>query len=241
MNAGRDIPETYLMRHSRVLLAGLALSLVTPCVASGQMNRAVVTPRGGFVSFDKASGIEPGAFVGLDLHYDLARYLSLGAALEIARPTTRGQDFVGQITFGDVTHLYEVVQPVTVLSSGLNARVQLPLMERVVPFLLGQVGVYKVYLDPQSAGEHSTFQGLLGAFGGGLDFRIHNEVGIQLDARDHIYFNYDRDDLSPIANQFRVTRFAEDIPKPPRPKDTIHNLVFSLGFSFRPSRGGERN
>ena len=226
------------MRYVRCLLAGLAITVAIPVVARGQANRAMVTPRGGYIAFDQASGIEPAAFVGLDLVYDLARYFSVGAALEVARPTTRGEDFLGQLTIGDTTRLYQVVQPITVLSTGLNARVQLPMMDRLVPFLVGQVGVYKVYLDPQSAGDHRTFQGLMGAFGGGINFRLREEVGIQLDARDHIYFDYDRDDLSPIASQFQVTRFGEDLPKPPQAKETIHNIVFSLGFSFRPSRGG---
>ena len=218
-------------------ISAAVLLAVTAAPADGQsLNRATLTPRGGMISFDKASGIEPGVFVGVDLNYNVFNNLALGLAVEVARPTTRGEDFIAQIKYGDTTFLFEVTQPITVLTGGLNARAEFAVGTRLTPFLMGGVGMYKVYLDPQAASGHETFNGLLLNIGGGVNVSIREGIGLQLDVRDHIYTGYERDDLSPIAPQFRATRFVDDVPAPPEAKETVHNIVLSLGFSFRPSR-----
>lgn len=220
--------------HSGMIGVGLALCATG---AQAQLDRATLVPRAGYTSYAEASGIEPSAFVGVDLNYTLANFFGLGASLEVSRPTTRGEDFITQLRYGDTTFLFAVIQPITVLTTALNARAEFG-TARFTPFATAGVGLYKVYLDPQAAGGHDTFQGMLVNVGGGINFMIRDGIGIQLDVRDHIYTGYDRDDLNPIDPQFRVTRFIDDVPAPPEEKDSIHNLVFSIGFSFRPSRTG---
>lgn len=225
------------MRLIRGMMAGAALALCAT-TAHAQLDRATLVPRAGYISFSESSGIDPSAFVGVDLNYSLTQFFGVGASLEVSRPSTRGEDFLTQLRYGDTTFLFEVIQPITVLSTGLNARAELSQFERFLPFLSAGLGVYKIYLDPQAASGHDTFQGLMFNVGGGINWTIRNGVGIQLDLRDHIYTDYNRNDLSPIDPQFRVTRFNSDLPALPEAKDVVHNLVFSVGFSFRPSRTG---
>ena len=197
-----------------------------------------VTPRGGFIAFDKASGIDNAAALGLDVMYQLTNMIGISGAATFSRPSTRGEDFIGAMYLGDTTFLYRAQQPITVADVNIGATVRMP-FGNVVPYLRGGVGGYTLYLDPQASGSQNRVQRMSLNLGGGLGYQLSDRIGISLDARDMIFMNYDRNRLNPLNAAARETRFIEDFPAAPSPKKTVHNLALQLGFTFVPMSGDQ--
>ena len=213
----------------------LVASLVCTSAAGAQAvaGQFTVSPRGGALLFDRATGLENAGHIGVDATYSLSRFLGVGLNLSFARPQTRGSDFVGALFIGDTTFLVKVTQPVTLVNAGLSATLQTT-AGRFNPYLTGGAGMYTLYLDPEVEQNASRFQRLSILVGGGVDFRVAERVGILLDVRDLIFTNFDRDRLNPLTAAGRNTRFLEDFPTPPAKKPTAHNAMISIGFSFIP-------
>jgi hypothetical protein len=229
------------MRFSPCLV--LAATVVAAGAAGAQVRagQTLVTPRIGAVAFDKASGIEAGGFVGVEATYALTSMFSIGAGLSVAQANTRGEDFISTLTFGDTTYLYQVTQPLSVLNAEVVGMARLPFTfaDRFSPFLTAGVGGYTLYLDPQQNAGPRRFARMSGSVGGGLNIALGRAAGIQLDVRDMIFTDYKRDRLNPTEARFTGIRFPEDVPVPPKAKEIVHNLMFSLGFSFRPGAGAD--
>ncbi|MFN2398038.1 MAG: outer membrane beta-barrel protein [Gemmatimonadaceae bacterium] len=225
------------MRFSQSLTLGALILGAATASAQVTPRRFAVSPRGGYLSFEKASGLEGTPVIGLDAMYAFNRYFMIGTGLSAARPSTRGQDFIASLTFGDTTLLVEVKQPVTLLDVNLAAMLRWP-GATFSPYFIGSVGSYTLYLDQQVVGSNRKFSKLSATAGVGVNYRVSEGAGLQLDVRDFIFTDYDRDQLNPAAARFANIRFPEDVPVPPAAKKTVHNLMFSLGFSFTPTLAG---
>lgn len=202
-----------------------------------------VTPRGGYIHFDNASGIKNAAALGLDATYQIVPMLGITAGATFARPVTNGDDFIGAMYLGsppfDTTFLYRAQQPITVADVSIGARLALPVMvSRISPYIQGGVGGYTLYLDPQVAGANNRIQRMSLNAGAGLAFHFTEAIGVSFDVRDLIFMNYDRERLNPVRPEARVTRFLEDFPTPPANKKTVHNIALQLGFTFVPRAAG---
>ena len=231
----------------------LALPLVLASVAgpvgaqgptTGQFT---IAPGGGVMTFERASSIESGGSASLDAQYAFLPMLSIGTHVLVARAQTRGEDFLTRLTFGsvengDTTYIFSVSQPVNIVNAALSLTAQMP-VARLRPYLTGGVGVYSVHLDPQVMAGESRFARMSGMLGGGIDFRLTESSGLRLDVRDVIFTNFDRDRLRPSDSRFLPVTRAEDLPAPPEAKDVLHNVAFTIGFSYTPRRaattGGE--
>lgn len=219
------------------------LSVSTAVHAQPDAREWTISPRAGWVNYQREASLENTQFFGIDLSYNFTRMLALGTNLSVARPQTRGEDFVTALTFGiptdgDTTYYFAVTQPVTVLDLGLNATVRLP-MDRFSPYVTGGIGTYSLFTNPQVDRQARRTSALSASIGGGLNFQLARGASIQFDVRDQIFTKYDRDRLNPSESRFTDNRFPEEFVVPPAPKETLHNLQFSVGFSFTPRPAGE--
>ena len=229
------------MRSLQALV--LALVLAAPWAAGAQAvtDRFTVTPRGGFIHFDRASSLKSSGALSVNASYSITPMFAVGFDFAVSRPETRGEDFIAALRFGDpsagdTTLFFQVEQPVSVINTALTGALRVPFE----PFSLhatAGVGVYSLYLDPQVVGGTHHFSGMSGLVGAGVGYRLGQRVGVQLDVRDLIFTNYDRTRLNPTESRFANVRFREDFAPPPANKSSVHNLMLSLGFSFVPSRG----
>ena len=226
------------MRISRGITALFLLALAARAEAQSDVRRFTVAPRGGYMHFDRATSIAPSGFVGVEATYALTSFFTIGPTFTASRPTSRGQDYIASISVADTTFLFQVQQPLTVFDVGLAATLRSPvLLGRLAPYLVGSVGSYSVFMDPQVMRGPRSFSKMSAAFGGGLNLRVSNRAGILLEARDHIFSDFDRQRLNPTAPRFQNQRFIEDFPTPPASKTTMHNFAISLGFTYVPSLG----
>lgn len=220
-------------------------TLPLPAMGSGGSGGRSFTlmPHVGVMRFSKFSGLESAPAFGLDARYELSPRLSLGTSVNVARANTRGSDFITALRYGDpskgdTTFLFRLQQPVTLLDAALNATFMVPSFSaRLEPYITGGAGVYSFFLDPQAnAGSGRDFSRLSALIGGGLHMRLSPAAGITLDVRDLVLTNFDRDRLAPSDARFRTNVYPEDFPPPPAARSVVHNMLFSVGFTWTPSR-----
>ena len=248
--------RTHLTSRLALVLAATALAgsalgaqdttLATPTasVAGGVGGRSfTLMPHIGMLRFSTHSGLENAPALGLDARYDLTSRVSLGTSVSLSRANTRGGDFVTALRYGDpskgdTTLIFRLQQPVTLLDATLNATVSVPsFTSRIEPYVTGGAGLYTFFLDPQAnAGTARDFSRLSALLGGGLLVRLSPAAGITADVRDLVLTNFDRSRLAPSDARFRGNVFPEAFPPPPAAKDVVHNLMFSVGFTWTPSR-----
>lgn len=228
--------------HGAVVVALLGVSSVAH--AQPEARQWTISPRAGWVNYQREASLQNTQFMGVDLSYNFSRILALGTNLSVARPQTRGEDFITSLTFGsptdgDTTYYFSVTQPVTVLDIGLNATARFP-MARLSPYVTAGIGSYSLFTNPQVDDGSRRTSAMSGSVGAGVSFQLARGAGVQLDVRDQIFTKYKRDRLNPSESRFNETRFPEEFVVPPDPKETLHNLQFSIGFSFTPrATGGE--
>lgn len=205
-------------------------------------------PHVGVLRYSIFSGLENGPAIGLDARYDVAPRVALGTSVTLSRANTRGSDFVTMLRYGDpskgdTTFIFRLQQPVTMLDASLNATLRVPsFTDRVEPYVTGGAGVYSFFLDPQAnVGSARDFARLSALLGGGVRMRVSQAAGITIDVRDHVFTNYDRSKLAASDPRFRSGVYPEDYPAPPPARDVVHNLFFSIGFTWTPARapGGD--
>lgn len=223
------------IRSGLGLLASLAL------VASGVEAQAVsnqfrVMPRAGYVRFDRATSLQNTGMVNIAAEYAFTPMLSAGINFGAGRAETYGQDFLTSLTFGGETFIQQVRQPVTLIDVAATATARLPIGGSFEPYVTGGVGSYTLYLDPQVSGGPRNYARMSAQVGGGVAVNFSQRATLMLDVRDLILTNYRRDRLGPVTGSDIL--FAEDLPLPPKAKDTLHNIVLSIGFGFVP--GGQR-
>ena len=199
----------------------------------------VITPRGGYVYFDRASSLKPGPSIGIDAQYLITPTLSVGTDVSFMRSNTRGEDFVTALTYGlvatgDTTFIFNVTQPVSVVDAQLAAVFRTPVVGRMSPFLTGGAGVYALYMDPEVNRGSSRYVRPSLMAGAGIDVRLSQSAGLRLDVRDEIFTSYDRERLRPSDERFRSPRILEGYPQPPAARSVVHNFMFTFGFTFTP-------
>lgn len=233
----------------RLIQGAAVLALLTSvsgtAAAQADAGEWTIAPRAGWVTYQRETSLQNTQFLGGDISYNLNRMFALGANLSVARPQTRGEDFLTSLTFGiptdgDTTYFFAVTQPVTVFDVGINATARFP-MARFTPYLTGGIGSYSLYSNPQVARESRRTSAMSGNFGGGVAVQISSNAGIHLDVRDQIFTKYDRERLRASEGRFSDNRFPEEFVIPPAPKETLHNMQFSIGFSFTPRTAGEES
>jgi energy-coupling factor transporter ATP-binding protein EcfA2 len=198
----------------------------------------MVAARAGAIRFDRAASLKTTPFLGLDADYGLSKNVSIGTTVEVARPNTRPEDFVTVQTYGvtatgDTTLFLETGQPVSLIAGSLIATARMP-AGRLTPFLIAGGGYYGMFLDPQINRGTRRMSGWTATGGGGVRVALTERAGLQFDARDVIFTRYKHARLDPSDGRNPNIFFIEDFPTPPRPKSTVHNIMFSVGFRYVP-------
>lgn len=219
--------------------------LLTPGASTGDGaggRSFTLMPHVGVMRYSIYSGLENAPALALDARYDVTPRVALGTAISLTRANTRGSDFVTALRYGDpskgdTTFIFRLQQPVTMLDASLNATVTLPAFARLEPYVTGGAGLYSFFLDPQAnAGSGRDFSRLSALMGGGLRLRLSPAAGITLDVRDLVLTNFDRERLAPSDARFRSNVYPEIFAPPPAARDVIHNVMFSVGFTWTPAR-----
>lgn len=229
------------MRHvtTGLVLGALLLTAAPPLQGQDIQGRYTITVLGSRIYYDESSALQDAWSGGVEGEYNLTNWLSLGAYLFGARPTTDGSFFpLVRLQFRD-TVLFELVsQQVTQLDYGLSANVRYttgPLHLRA----LGGVGGYTFYLDderidrPVVPGQlKDSFSGLEFVIGAGIAYSFGETGSIELRARDFIFTDFDRERFNvsePLLSAPSIPHPRENIPEP---ESTIHNIHLELAFSF---------
>ncbi|MBI4546235.1 MAG: outer membrane beta-barrel protein [Gemmatimonadetes bacterium] len=203
-----------------------------------------VNLRGGSVLYADASALETGATAGLEALYYLTPRIAIGPSADYVYSKSDGRFFVAALDFGpDSSRVYNVGQRLNVLHYGGSLLVDLLPGNQVGPYLTGGAGGYSIYLEGNANDGFGRVSGLMFAAGGGIRLALTGNAGLQLDARDLIYTDLDREELNPIRPEHRNCqpergcRFpgAED-PGLPAPETTVHNIRVTLGFSYVPGQ-----
>ena len=195
-----------------------------------------VAPRFGYMAFDRASSIEGAPYLGLQTDYAITPNVAVGFSFGASQPKTIGEDFIQLLQFGDTARLFQVRHSLSVVDYGAHAVFTLPEFGRFAPYAVGGAGLYTIFLDPQIENAPTTFTKPQFTIGGGASVRVSERSRILLDVRDAIFTGYERETLFAVTPA--DSPFIEDIPAPHETKSTLHNLVFSLGFSFTPRGRG---
>ena len=226
-------------RGSAAVLAALsAVCLAAEAAAQEPTQQFSIVTRTGAIRFDRAASLETAPFLGVDASYGLNRNFAIGTVINVSRPNTRAEDFVTTITFGipttgDTTLFLETGQAVSLVEGGLAAEARLP-MGRFTPFVVVGGGYYGMFFDPQINRGSRRMTGWTGSGGGGVRVQLSPRAGLQFDARDVIFTNYRASRLDPADGRNPNVFFPEDFPPPPQRKETVHNIMFSIGFRYVP-------
>ena len=225
----------------RGMLAAALVAVVTSAAgAQVQEKRFSVTTRLGALAPERSSSLDPAGLVGLDTEYAFNKWFGLGAAVDVARGNTRGEDFVARIRRGNAaagggdTIFYQYVsQPVNTINLGAFGLLRYP-GSRFSPFVMGGVGNYTLLLDTQVAGRALRKNALSYTAGAGFWLRLTERSGLQFDVRSLTLQKYERAFLDPTRGRSPNTVFPEDFPLVPAAKKTAQNTMFTIGFRYIP-------
>ncbi|HKG95980.1 MAG TPA: hypothetical protein VKA84_28970 [Gemmatimonadaceae bacterium] len=205
----------------------------------------LVSPSIGIQLSDRASALARSVPVAsLDVNYRLTPVLAIGFSGSAARPKTDGRFFsLVELPAGDTSDFYRVSQRVTQFTYAVQAVASFTasILEgpRLHPYVLASVGGYTFTMDPQAMGRTTRYSGPSAAFGGGLRFPIGANAGVLFDARDVIFFSYERSRLDATDPLLRTDKFDPVPLGKPAAKSTAHNIRLSLGVTFVPRGRGE--
>ena len=212
-----------------------------------------VTAGTGYQLFDKSAALRNAPVVGLRITgRDIGR-IRLGVTAAFARPLTRGDYFPWnrQIYFSDQARrndtalVFEVSQRVTMANYGADAALQLGGVRNASARGLGAlqfevgggVGGYTFWLDPEQVRRNRSFSGLSFSAGAGVGVPVGGAITARLRVDDVIFTNFDRQQFSLHDPFFAEDLFVNPVTTPPEARSTVHNLRFSVGFSFIPGAG----
>jgi hypothetical protein len=206
--------------------------------AQERSSQFALAPRVSYELFDASSALQDAWMLGFDAMYFFGESgFALGLNFDVGRPETDGEFFTPiRLDFGPESELQFVGVRTTLVQTGLQAMYGFYGDRRWAPYLLGGAGGYIIYPDNQQQDGAEKVTGFAANFGGGLEIGIGESTGIRLEVQDFVYFDYDREQLNVVAEEFRDDRFPEMHGTPPDPKSTIHNIRLSLSLVFVPSR-----
>ena len=186
--------------------------------------------------------------------------LSFGVSVAFARPTTRGDYFPwNRQTFtsdalhrNDTTIVYEVSQRVTMAAyaaefgyrfggqraSGASGAARMLDWRSASAEVNAGIGGYTFWEDPEQNYRNETHGHPALMLGGGLGIPLPRNTTLRLRLDDLIFLRYDREWFNLHDPLFSEELFPNPQTTPPAAKSTVHNLRFSVQFSFVP--GAER-
>lgn len=223
-------------------LAGLAMA--APAAAHAQSEQAAwsVEVSAGTQMYAASSSLGATPMFALEALYQVTPRIAVGPAMQFHRADTDGSFYVAAVDFGaDSTRIYQVGQTLSALHYGVNAHVSVLPGGRLDPYVLLGAGGYTLYLDTQANDDFRRVTHRLVQGGAGVRYAVTEAAGVQVDVRDVIYMNFDRDVLNPVEERLRncksdgTCRFpdAERADLPDK-EDMIHNLRLSIGLTYVP-------
>ena len=223
-------------------LAGLAVAVPSAVQAQSEQGAWSVEVSAGTQMYAASSSLLNSPMFALEALYQVTPRIAVGPAIQFHRADTDGSFYVAAVDFGaDSTRIYEVGQTLSALHYGVNAHVSVMPGNQLDPYVVVGAGRSTLYLDTQANDNfrrvsHTMFQG-----GAGVRYVVSESTGVQLDARDVIDMNFDRDVLNPVQERLRncgsdgACRFPDaertDIPDK---QDMIHNIRLSIGLTYVP-------
>ena len=233
------------MKVRHWLAAMGAAALLLPVGLNGQERDWSVDLMGGAVVFPESSALETGPSLGIEALYHITPNLSIGPLAEYVRTETDGSFFVAAIDFGaDSTRVFEAAQRISVLQYGGQIRFDFSPSQRISPYLVGGAGGYTLYLDTQSNDGFKRITNRMLQGGGGIQFNVTDATGFQIEVRDFIYSDFDRDQFNPILPTHRNVRPDGTVRFPgaersstPANESTIHNIRLTVGLTYVPGTG----
>jgi hypothetical protein len=218
----------------RRLVVGLGLAVFVAGPVAAQTFE--IGPRLGYVKWKAQTGLKDAAMLGVDATYRLSSNFGIGVRFDVARPGTDGKYFPAEMTFSDdTTMIFAVSQPLTVLQYG--AQVQFETGGALSVFAKGGGGGRTITLDPQAAAGRISASNWVAMVGGGVRFRAGGGTAVLLEVQDLVYLNYAREDINPVQQRFRPTRFPDVVPYQPAFDGTAHNIYAAISFIFTPGGG----
>jgi opacity protein-like surface antigen len=223
-------------------LAGLAVAVPSTVHAQSEQGAWSVEVSAGTQMYAVSSSLLSSPMLALEALYQVTPRIAVGPAIQFHRADTDGSFYVAAVDFGaDSTRIYEVGQSLSALHYGFNAHVSVMPGGSLDPYVILGAGGATLYLDTQANDNfrrvtHQMVQG-----GAGVRYVVNESAGIQLDVRDVIYMNFDRDVLNPVQERLRncksdgACRFpdAERTDLPDK-QDMIHNIRLSIGLTYVP-------
>ena len=233
------------IRQLLAVCAGAALLLPAASQAQDREGMWSVSVRGGPLMYAEASALEPGINLGLEAVYSLTPLISVGPSVDFVYGKSNGEFFVAAMPFSpDSTRVFEVGQQLSVLHYGGVARFDVLRQSRLGAYLVGGGGGYSIYLESASNDVARRVNGLMLQGGAGVSMGFSENAGVSLDVRDMIYTGFDREELNPIRARHQNCGSQNPLCFPgaqndvPEAKETLHNLRFTLGFTYVPRGGG---
>lgn len=194
--------------------------------------------------FSKGTAFENTPYVGLDATYELpwnplkvikGASFGLGLALDVSRPVTRGDQFpLVAFDFGDTTFLYAVAQRVTLLQTGVQGVVGLPVGDKLRVYGFGGPGVYSIFLDPRAVKKNDKFTKPMVSFGGGLNYALSASIGVRAQVKAVSYTGFDRNRLDATVSYIQDRRIRDAVAAPDATSKNPTNMQYSLVFQYIP-------
>ena len=223
-------------------LAGLAMAVPSAVHAQSEQGAWSVEISAGTQMYATSSSLMSSPMLAMEALYQITPRIAVGPAIQFHRADTDGSFYVAAVDFGiDSTRVYQVGQTLSALHYGANAHVSVMPGGRLDPYVVVGAGGATLYLDTQANDDfrrvtHQMVQG-----GAGVRYAITEAAGVQIDVRDVIYLNFDRDVLNPVEERLRncksdgTCRFpdAERTDLPDK-QDMIHNIRLSIGLTYVP-------
>ena len=227
------------MRRSVIGLVGvLVVAPVATTQAQVQRHRFQVGPRLAWLNFAEKSGMKSSGLVGVDALYYLTGNLGIGFSIDFSRPQTDGAYHPVEFSFGDTTLIYQASYPVTVFQYQLLGIYSLGGGGRFSPYVIGGLGQYRFFIDPQTAAAATQFSHMVMTVGGGVNIRLGENAGLRLEVRDFMYSGYDLNEVDAVNPRFAPRRFPEvaRVPNDECYRSTcrLNNLQLGFGFTFVP-------
>lgn len=205
--------------------------------AQTEVGRYRLSANFGVQTFAESSALESSVVGALDASYYVTSSLALGLYGQVARPKTDPTFFpMVRLDFGTETEFHQPAQRMTSYVVGLQAQFS-QVVGQIEPHVVGGIGYYAFTLDPEQNRSDESRDGFSLNLGLGASYALSQSAGVCVEIRDMVFLDYDRDwfDLSdPLLAE---PRFPEPGGVPPDKESTIHNLRFSVGFTYIPGAG----
>lgn len=231
------------MRRLNVLVIGLLLA--APALgAQPATARTAVGVRLGELVFAQATALKPTPFIGLEAAWQLpwsparrradAPSFGIGVSLDVSRPRTDGAQFpLAAVDRGDTTYLYAMAQRVTLVQSGVQAQIGVPLAgARVIGYAGG--GWYAMLLGSRASGGSRRLIHPMASFGLAVDDPLTRTLSVRVQVGGTTYVQFNRSALDATRSLPEEQRIRDAAPAPAPAPRTPTNLQYSVMLRFTP-------